>query len=303
MRLAVCGHTNLDVQLMVKDLPRPGASVPVIERRTVWGGTACNIARHAAGLGVQARLWSRVGQEFPRDWREALEADGVDLAHLDVVPGGQTPTCFILTDLLERQSYVMDQGPMAQAPEHPPPAALLDGMGAGDWLHVSTGEPLAYAGIMQAARDAGIGVGFDPGQELRFLYDSRSFEGLLNQADVFFCNEPELRVGGDYLGYGSAEQLLDHVDTVVVTRGAKGASLYRSGKKSLHANAFPVARVVDPTGAGDSLRAGWYAALQSGKTEDEALRWGQAAAAVKVQHAGPQGRIVRPADIAALLGR
>lgn len=303
MKLAVLGHTNLDVQLMVKELPKVGASVPVLERRVVWGGTACNIARHAAGLGVQVRLWSRVGQDFPADWREALQDGGVDLQHLDVVAGAQTPTCFVLTDLMERQSYVMDQGPMAQAPEHPPSPQLLEGMGDGDWLHVSTGEPLAYAAIMKAARDAGIKVAFDPGQELRFLYDTRSFEGLLDLADVFFCNEAELRVGGDYLGYGSAEQLLDHVGSVIVTRGGKGASLYRVGKKTLHANAFAVPRVVDPTGAGDSLRAGWYAALHDDLPFEEALRWGQAAAAVKVQHAGPQGHVVRRTDVANVLGK
>ena len=41
--LAVCGHTNIDVQLHVKELPKAGQSVPVLDRRTVWGGTAANI--------------------------------------------------------------------------------------------------------------------------------------------------------------------------------------------------------------------------------------------------------------------
>lgn len=300
--LAVCGHSNLDVQISVKELPKPGQSVPVLERRTVWGGTACNIARHVAGLEVPVRLWSRVGSDFPSDWRAALESDGVDIAY-DVVKGAQTPTCFILTDLLDRQSYCMDQGPMGSIAENPAPASLLDGLREGAWLHVATGDPLGYALVVTEAKKRGVQFAFDPGQELRFQYDTRSFEALLDQADAFFCNEAELRVASDFLGYGSAEQLLDHAPTVIVTRGGKGASLYRTGKKTVHANAFSVARVVDPTGAGDALRAGWYAALNQGLPMEDALRWGQAAASVKVQHAGPQGHVVRRGDVDVLLGK
>lgn len=300
--LAVCGHTNLDVQLSVKEIPKPGQSVPVLERRTVWGGTACNIARQAGGLGVPVRLWSRVGDDFPADWRAAIVADGVDLAQLDVVKGGRTPTCFILTDLLDRQSYCMDQGPMAAMLEHPPAPLLLDGLAEGAWLHVGTGDPLAYAGIVDRARKMGVRVALDPGQELRFQYEVRSFEAILGSAELFFCNEEELRVACDFLRYGGPEQLLDHTKAVVVTRGAKGASLYRRGKKSLHANAFPVARVVDPTGAGDAFRAGWYAALWRKRSEEDALKWGQAAASIVLGYAGAQSHIVKAGEIGALVG-
>ena len=301
LRLAVCGHTNLDVQLMVQELPKAGVSAPVLERRTVWGGTAANIARHAGGLGVPVRLWSRVGADFPGARRDALTADGVDLTHLDVDAQGRTPTCFVLTDLVDRQAYCMDQGPMATMAAHPPSQRLVDGMGPGDWLHVATGDPQAYAGVMAHARKQGVSMAFDPGQELRFLYDARSFEKLLGLADLYFCNEAELQVAYNLLSYGDPVQLLDHVEAVVVTRGAQGASLYRSRKKPLHLPAQTVPRVIDPTGAGDALRAGWYAALRRGQDFENALRWGQAAGAAKVQVAGPQSRALRPADLGMLV--
>ncbi|HUR62816.1 MAG TPA: PfkB family carbohydrate kinase [Candidatus Thermoplasmatota archaeon] len=300
MTLAVAGHSNLDVQLQVQELPKPGMSVPVLERRTVWGGTAGNIARHAGGLGVPVRLWSRVGPDFPPAWRSAFEQDGVDLTFLDVAKDQMTPTCFILTDLLDRQSYAMDQGAMGRIDEHPVGPELLNGLDEDSWLHVTTGNPLGYAHVVDAARKSGIRVAFDPGQELRFQYDTRSFEGLLDQSEVLFVNEPELRVACDYLRYGSAEQLLDHVQAVVVTRAEKGATLYRPKAKPLSLPAFPV-KVVDPTGAGDALRAGWYAALNAGHDMGSALRWGLAAAAVKIQHAGGQDHVVRRSEIDPLL--
>ncbi len=299
--LAVCGHTNLDVQLQVKEIPKAGQSVAVIDRRVVWGGTACNIARHAAGLGLGVRLWSRVGADFPADWRVALEADGVDLSQLDVVAGDNTPTCYILTDLIDRQAFCMDQGPMAQIAENPPKPALIDGLAKGGWLHIATGDPFAYAALAKTAGDLGFSVAMDPGQELRFQYDTRSFEGLLNSCDALFLNEHELRVACDFLRYGAPEQFLDHVDTVVITRGEKGASLYRSKGKTLHMPAIPVPRVVDPTGAGDALRSGWYAALAQGRPMDVALRWGMAAASFAIQQPGPQSRVVRQADVESAL--
>lgn len=295
MKLAVCGHANIDVQLQVRDLPKPAQSTPVLDRRTVWGGTGANIARHAAGLGVPVRLWARVGGDFPPDWRQALQRDGVDL-RLDVVAAARTPTCFVITDLLERQVYCMDEGPMGEMAQHPPPSSLLDGMGKGDWLHIATGDPLAYAAIADEARLRGLFVALDPGQEMRFQYDVRSLSGMLSLADILFVNEEELKVACDLLERASAEELLALVPAVVVTRGAKEVTLYRRGNEPLHVPVSPV-KVVDPTGAGDGFRAGWYAALAAGRPWEEAVRWGQAAAAVVLGHEGPQGHVVRKADL------
>jgi sugar/nucleoside kinase (ribokinase family) len=60
---------------------------------------------------------------------------------------------------------------------------------------------------------------------------------------------------------------------------------------------------VDPTGAGEAMRAGFYAALSDGLDMEKALRWGQAAAAVKVQYVGAQEHVVRPEEIKAMLAK
>lgn len=292
--LAVLGHANIDVQLELQNIPLPGASSPVQDRRTVYGGTAANIARQAAGLGVPTRLWARVGADFPSDWRAGLEADGVDLSFMDVDATNRTPTCYILTDADGQQSYCMDQGAMGAMVQHPPTAALLEGL---SWLHIGTGDPTAYMEIAQLAKAAGVKIAFDPGQELRFMYTSATFELLLDVADVVFLNELELSLALEYLRYGDPVQLLDHVGTVVVTRGAEGASLYQAGKKPVHQPALPAA-AVDPTGAGDALRAGWYSGLADGLDAPMALARGQAAGAIIVTHLGPQSHTLRLPEIA-----
>lgn len=285
--LTVIGHSNIDVQLQVAAMPGGGRSSPVTDRRTVYGGTANNIARHANGLGVTTRLWSRVGADFPSDWRAALESEGVELAFDD---GDRTPTCFILTAPDGEQAYCMDQGAM-QAP-YPVPESVLEGAA---WLHVATGDPFSYAPLMKAARQAGVKVALDPGQEIHFAYDERSFAELVELADVLFLNEVELEKAFDFMAYGDPLQFLDHVDALVVTRGADGADLYEAAG---HTHVAPPAiDVVDPTGAGDALRAGWYSALHAGRTMVDALHVGVKAGAAACRLEGPQPRAFSPVDL------
>ena len=285
--LTVLGHSNIDVQLNVAAMPGGGRSSPVSDRRTVYGGTANNIARHAAGMGVPVRLWSRVGGDFPPEWKVGLEDDGVEL-HFD--QADRTPTCYILTVPDGEQAYCMDQG--AMTPPYEVPAAAWEGSA---WLHICTGDPDSYLPVARAAKDAGLKIAFDPGQEIHFAYDAKQFERLLDLADVFFANDTEMEKALGFLRYGDPEQLLDHVDVVVHTHGADGATLHGLGKPR-HVPATPAA-AVDPTGAGDALRAGWYSGLHDGLEMPEALERGTAAAAVAVSFLGPQSRTITKADL------
>ena len=152
--LTVLGHSNIDVQLNVAAMPGGGRSSPVSDRRTVYGGTANNIARHAAGMGVPVRLWSRVGGDFPPEWKVGLEDDGVEL-HFD--QADRTPTCYILTVPDGEQAYCMDQG--AMTPPYEVPAAAWEGSA---WLHICTGDPDSYLPVARAAKDAGLKIAFSP---------------------------------------------------------------------------------------------------------------------------------------------
>jgi pseudouridine kinase len=111
---------------------------------------------------------------------------------------------------------------------------------------------------------------------------------LLDGIDLIFCNRDEagaligkpLKSAGDVRRYG--EWLLDAgVGAGVVTWGKDGAWLIdRQGIRLLPA---PKARVVDVTGAGDSLVAGALVSLAGGAPLEEAVRFGQALASLTVE--------------------
>jgi sugar/nucleoside kinase (ribokinase family) len=290
----VCGHTNVDIELRVRELPGPGRVSTILERHRARGGNACNIAVHAAALGVPVRLWSRVGPDFDPAWRADLERLGIDLSGLETDPGRATPACYIFTDLASRQAFAVDEGAMGAMAGNAPSPSLLQGV---SWLHLAAGDPGAYEPLADAAAAAGIGVALDPGQEMRFRYDRASLARMLSKADVLFANDSEAAQACRILGLDAPAGLLRHVAAVVVTHAERGATLLRDGHPALESPAFPLETALDPTGAGDALRAGWYAALRAGRPWPEALRWGQAAGALSVQNGGGQEH---PADRVAL---
>jgi sugar/nucleoside kinase (ribokinase family) len=71
----------------------------------------------------------------------------------------------------------------------------------------------------------------------------------------------------------------------VVTRSEKG-SVVVDGRNTHEVPAFPVARVVDTTGAGDMFSAGFLAGLAKGVDLEACARLGALAAAEIIQHLG-----------------
>lgn len=83
---------------------------------------------------------------------------------------------------------------------------------------------------------------------------------------------------------GLAATYARHCPLLVLTEGARGATLYDHGRPC-RVPAFP-AREVDPTGAGDVFAAAFLLRLSEGATPPVAAHFAAAAAALSVQGAG-----------------
>jgi len=114
------------------------------------------------------------------------------------------------------------------------------------------------------------------------------FLALMRQAtvDLVFANEAELLAlypGADF--DGALAQLRKDVGSAVVTRSEKGCMVVSKDEVTA-VPAFPVARVVDTTGAGDLFAAGFLFGLVRGADPTIAGRLGALAAAEVIQHIG-----------------
>lgn len=85
----------------------------------------------------------------------------------------------------------------------------------------------------------------------------------------------------------SMNTLYDHVQVVITTRGPEGTVLDLKGEKIL-IPAIPVREVLDPTGAGDALRAGLLKGWRMDIPWDVSCQMGSVAAAYAVENYGTQ---------------
>ncbi len=109
---------------------------------------------------------------------------------------------------------------------------------------------------------------------------------IKNGIDILFCNEDEIKA---LFGTDNAEDAFEKCktlcETVVVTRGAKGAVAI-CGETRYEIPAEPINRVIDTTGAGDLFAAGYLTGLSQNRPVSECLQMGALAAAEIISHYG-----------------
>jgi ribokinase len=244
MRLCCLGDLLLDVVVRTRGSSGPDAEGSA-ETRVGTGGQAANVAAWAAELGAEARFVGKRGSDPVAEvaGRE-LASRGVDL--LGPVEDGRTGIVVSLVAADGNRTMLTDRGvaPFLRAEE-------LDvrWFGGCDWLHLS-GYSLLRSPIDEAAAKA---AGALQAQGGRISVDLASASGIaeygperllgrleLLEPDLVFANEAELAaIGGHVPG------------TLVLKRGGEGFSV-----EGLEHAALP-AEVVDTTGAGDALAAGY----------------------------------------------
>lgn len=282
--LSVFGHTAVDIILKVDEMPELNTSTPIKERIIRRGGTAANISIGAARLGVPTILSSFVGEDFDEGYLKSLKKSGVDLSGLKMVNGYKTPTCFIVTLPSEEQMALMDQGIMEHISDLEVPGSSIN---RSEIIHIGTGDPEYYRRVMDLAKEKKKRVSFDPSQELRYMYEPKVFREMLGMSDFFFCNEEEYILASEYLGAESYHDFFSYINVMVVTKGAEGSTLYTDESK-VDIPAYEPKGSVDPTGAGDAYRAGFFAGLFRELSLEQCCICGAVNASDTIRHQGPQ---------------
>lgn len=285
--VSVFGHTNVDHITLVPSFPPMNQSIQIEGFRHLWGGTAANIAMVAARQEVPVSLASFVGKGFPAQFHEDLLSSGMDLADLTDVEGYPTPECFIFSDGDENQMAFVIQGPMDVADELDLQTHSIETAGI---VHLATGNPGYHLRVAREAGGRGKTVGFDPGQELHYKWTPETFAEMLERTDTLFLNQPELRRALDYTGLAAPEDLLDLVDSLLITKGRDGSALMDQNG-SVQVPMVPADPVEDTTGAGDAFRGGYYSGLWRGLEPRDCLLLGAATASFVVERQGPQTNV------------
>lgn len=143
-----------------------------------------------------------------------------------------------------------------------------------------------------AAKHAGRKIAFtlsDPFCVARWRDEFRAL--LKSDIDILFANEEELKALFEVDAFDSALQALRHWHGIAaLTRSEKGCVVAKGGEVHV-IDAYPVARVVDTTGAGDQFAAAFLYGLTHGKSLADCGRLGALAAAEVISHYGARPEV------------
>ncbi len=283
--LIAFGSIVIDNVLVVKRFPSVNETVLAEKYRYTYGGAGANVAVAASRLGAKSGLFAVSGRDFERtNYKRHLEAEGVDTS--GVIPSGfLTPRSFIVS-----KENSDDQILYYYENKREVGRLLFENFEKAIKLsnnykicHFSTGHFEFYYKLLKSRRLKPV-VSFDPGQET-FSYPYRVLR-ILPFVDLLFMNNHEAKRLKEILKIRSIKEIKGP-KLICVSLGAEGSVVIFKGK-TYRIPAVKPHKVVDPTGAGDSHRAGFLVALLKGYDVKTAGRIASVVASFTIEAEGAQ---------------
>lgn len=267
MEIACIGGASLDRRVAVRGQLRPGTSNPVVS--TVRpGGVARNVAEALARLGCRASLYTIVGDDEAGRLLEAgLRTVGVDTSGIDRTSRHPTAAYIAVLGPTGRLEFGLADMEIFEEADSSWVAGFSASLASRSYWFVDANLPAETVAALLGSKPAGVRVLADPVSEAK----AERLAPSLPLVDVLFPDRREAetlsRLPTETVGQvaAAADRIRDlGVDTVVVTLGSAGVHLSDSSRSDAIPAVAPHGPLVDVTGAGDALAAGYLFALAEG---------------------------------------
>lgn len=222
----------------------------------ILGGSASHFA-YAASFFTPVRLVGVVGEDFPSGYLEVLKGRPIDTSGLQVLPGKSFRWAGRYKGAMDSAETLSVELNLFGTFDPKIPPAFKDSR----FVFLANGSPHVQRRVLEQV-DAGPRFALLDTMNLWIEIERRALLELLPRVDALVINETEIRqltevsnlitAGKAVLGMGP--------QTVVIKKGEHGALLFH-GERIFAAPAFPIERVFDPTGAGDTFAGGFMGSL------------------------------------------
>ena len=272
--------------------------IPVKAKHDTIGGNSANAAIAFARLGFKTAIYTHVG------------GDDQGLRIIEEFKKNNVAADYIVTDHDKESNYNTVINLNAERTiliYHVHRNFVLPKLDAAKWVYLSSmgeGFEAIFPDLVQYVKDHGVNLCYQPGT-YQLKYGAEKTAELLSHTKIFFVNKEEAQLYTGKKSEASFKELLDGLlalgpKIAVVTDGPKGAYV-SDGKEYLFLGIIEEAPRIEATGAGDSFSSAFAAAIASGETLGEALRWGQCESSSVIQQIGPQAGLLYRKQLAQLL--
>lgn len=290
-KLTVLGSINADHVIQVPHFPQPGETLSGQNYHIVYGGKGANQAVAAARLGAKVDFIACIGEDkIGLEMKQAFQKDGINTDSIATIQAETTGIAMIQVADSGENSIVISAGANAHLTTDIVDKfkqKILDA----DALLMQLETPLdAIIYATKIAKQAGKHTVLNPAPA-KALPDE-----LLAQLTMITPNETEAEVltGIKVVDEQSAAQAAavfhqKGVAIVLITLGAKGVFISHNALQKI----IPGFRVQakDTTAAGDTFNGALVTALLEQKSQEEAIQFAHAAAAISVTRFGAQTSI------------
>ena len=282
--LLAVGHTAFDYIMTVDEFPPANQAAPILTMKNLNGGAAANVAMIGATLGAKTSLVSAVGEDFiDSRYQKAMIEAGVNIDSMIYDMESNTPTAFVMTNKHGDQISYFHWGAGKAFHDSEVPRDTIKDAKA---VHLATGDPHYNCKAAIVAKEEERLVSFDPGQDLG-MYSPKKLVEVIKNCNILFGNHHEIKRILDSLKVDIEGLMALGPEIVLKTCGKEGSYIYSLDEETIFVDAI-YRPAVDPTGAGDSYKAGFVSQLIKGATLEEAARFASSVSSFVVEKQGCQ---------------
>ncbi len=247
--------------------------------RNELGGTGTNIAYNTRLITQSPiRVLGSVGKDGG-DFINFFKTHGIATNNIFRDTTRKTAKGRVTTDKSQNQVWEFSYGALVNKPKIP--SGLFQKNAP--LLILSATHEIPFLSLQKKARSAKMRYAYDPGMALAWIKTKDLEEGVW-ESEWCIANENEMKEIEKRLKFKKSE-FLDLGKKLITTLGSKGV-LYQSKAKTIMVPAYKVKKAIDPTGAGDAWRGGFWGSLAESKPIEEALCLANALASFVVESCG-----------------